>query len=181
MDTARCGDGAKSEFYHVDEGIRFDNGVARLRVEPSQIIFEQFEAKGIEGTLSVKGTVGWGAGQTQGVKATMVMNQLRPFARPDREVVLSGTADLGFDGVRVLDQGNIKVDKASLICRQPAHRSWITTCVLSKRPVRKPKPREYAAETDINVNLGDRFPFQRSWRGCLSGRRFARAFQRGLS
>ena len=156
--------GQNLSFYHVDEGIRFDNGVARLRVEPSQIIFEQFEAKGIEGTLSVKGTVGWGAGQAQGVKATMVMNQLRPFARPDREVVLSGTADLGFDGVRVFSiKGNIKVDKA-FIDLPPTRAPELDNDVrFVQAPGTKAKvERAYVTETDINVNLGDRFRFKGS-------------------
>ena len=156
--------GQNLSFYHVDEGIRFDNGVARLRVEPSQIIFEQFEAKGIEGTLAVKGTVGWGAGQAQGVKATMVMNQLRPFARPDREVVLSGTADLGFDGVRVFSiKGNIKVDKA-FIDLPPTRAPELDNDVrFVQAPGTKAKAeRAYVTETDINVNLGDRFRFKGS-------------------
>ena len=154
--------GQNLSVYHVDEGIRFDNGVARLRIEPSQIVFEQFEAKGIEGTLSVKGTVGWGDGQAQGVKATMVMNKLRPFARPDREVVLSGTTDLGFDGVRVFSiKGNIKVDKA-FIDLPPTRAPELDNDVrFVQAPGTKAKVEKvYATETDINLDLGPSFRFK---------------------
>ena len=154
--------GQNLSFYHVDEGIRLENGVARLRVEPSQVVFEQFEAKGIEGTLSVKGTVGWGAGEKQGVNATMVMNQLRPFARPDREVVLSGTADLGFDGVRVFTiKGNVKVDKAFLDLPPTLAPSLDSDVRFAQTPGVKTKvDKVYVTETDINVDLGKNFRFK---------------------
>lgn len=154
--------GQNLSFYHVDEGIRLENGVARLRIEPSQIIFEQFEAKGIEGTLSVRGTVGWGAGQKQGVKATMVMNQLRPFARPDREVELSGTTDLGFDGVRVFSiKGNVKVDKA-FIDLPPTRAPELDNDVrFVQAPDTKAQQKKvYVTETDINLDLGKNFRFK---------------------
>ena len=156
--------GQNLSFYHVDEGIRFDNGVVRLRVEPSQIVFEQFEAKGIEGTLSVHGTVGWGAGQSRGVKATMVMNQLRPFARPDREVVLSGTADLGFDGDRIFSiKGNVKVDKAFLDLPPTMAPSLDSDVRFAQAPGSKAQAKAhktYITETDINLDLGPRFRFK---------------------
>lgn len=104
--------GQNLSFYHVEEGLRLSDGVARLRIEPNRIVFEQFDLKGLEGTLSVNGVAGWGIGEQQGVNATMKMDHLRPFARPDREVVLSGAAQLGFDGQRLFSvKGDITVDR----------------------------------------------------------------------
>lgn len=99
------------EFYELDQGLRITDGVARIRVESSRLVFEQFEAKGVSGRLSVQGTVGWGA--QQGVNASLSMFALRPFARPDREVVLSGVTQLGFDGINQFTMsGQVNVDKA---------------------------------------------------------------------
>ncbi len=153
--------GQNLSFYHIDQGIRLTDGNARLLLESSQVVFEQFDAKGVEGSLSVKGTVGWG--ENQGIKAVMVMNQLRPFARPDREVVLSGTTNLGYDGVRVFTiKGDVKVDKA-FIDIPPSLPPSLGSDVHFAQPAGSKEDKAnggYTTETDINVDLGRNFRFK---------------------
>ena len=155
--------GQNLSFYELEQGIRLNEGVARIRVEPSQMVFEQFDAKGVEGTLSVDGTVGWGI--KQGVNAKMTMNHLRPFARPDREVVLSGTTQLGFDGVRLFTiTGDVLVDKA-LIDMPPFPPPSLGNDVHLAQPIGAGKNQAktdiaYATQVDLNLNLGNSFRFK---------------------
>ena len=155
--------GQNLSFYELEQGMRFNDGVARIRIEPSQMVFEQFDAKGVEGTLSIKGTVGWGV--KQGVNAQMIMNRLRPFARPDREVVLSGTTQLGFDGVRLFTiTGNVSVDKA-LIDMPPFPPPSLDNDVHLAKPVSAGNNQAqadvaYVTQVDLNLDLGNNFRFK---------------------
>ncbi|MBS1174521.1 MAG: tamB [Burkholderiaceae bacterium] len=155
--------GQNLSFYELEQGMRFSDGVARIRVEPSQMVFEQFDAKGVDGTLSVKGTVGWGV--KQGVNAQMTMNHLRPFARPDREVVLSGTTQLAFDGVRLFTiTGNVSVDKA-LIDMPPFPPPSLGGDVHLAQSATTAKNQgktdvAYATQVDLNLDLGNNFRFK---------------------
>jgi translocation and assembly module TamB len=156
--------GQNLSFYEVDQGMRFNDGVARIRVEPSQMVFEQFDAKGIEGTLSVQGTVGWGI--KNGVNANLTMNHLRPFARPDRELVLSGTTQLGFDGKGLFTiAGDVSVDKA-LIDLPPSPPPRLDGDVHFAQPPVTATSKQaaadvaYATQVDLNLNLGNNFRFK---------------------
>ena len=155
--------GQKLSFYELEQGMRFNEGVARIRIEPSQMVFEQFDFKGVEGTLSVQGTVGWGV--KQGVNAKMIMSHLRPFARPDREMVLSGTTQLSFDGVRLFSiTGNVAVDKA-LIDMPPFPPPSLGNDVHLAQPVTAARKQSqadvpYVTQVDLNLDLGNNFRFK---------------------
>jgi translocation and assembly module TamB len=101
----------------------------------------------------------------QGVNAQMIMNRLRPFARPDREVVLSGTTQLGFDGVRLFTiTGNVSVDKA-LIDMPPFPPPSLDNDVHLAKPVSAGNNQAqayvaYVTQVDLNLDLGNNFRFK---------------------
>lgn len=103
--------GQNLDLLHVEEGVRLKDGVIRLKLTESLVDFEQFDFSGVEGTFSVRGQASYGAsGNKMSVRITM--NQLRPFVRVDRQLTISGNAELGYDGAKKLTiTGKLRTDK----------------------------------------------------------------------
>jgi translocation and assembly module TamB len=105
--------GQNIDFLHVDEGVRLKDGVIKLKLTDSQVDFEQFDFNGIEGKFTVRGQVSYGAaGRT--LTARVSMDKLKPFVRLDRQLTLSGNADLGYDDTtnQLVITGKVRADKA---------------------------------------------------------------------
>ena len=103
--------GQNIDFLHVDQGFRLKDGVMRLKLADSSVIFEQFDFNGVEGKLSVRGQASYGSNKL--LTAQVRMDKLRPFVRLDRELVLSGNAELGYDGGNQFSiKGRVRADKA---------------------------------------------------------------------
>ena len=105
--------GQNIDFLHVDEGVRLKDGVIKLKLTDSQVDFEQFDFNGIEGKFTVRGQVSYGAaGRT--LTARVSMDKLKPFVRLDRQLTLSGNADLGYDDTtnQLVITGRVRADKA---------------------------------------------------------------------
>lgn len=103
--------GQNLDLLHVDQGFRLKDGVMRLKLADSSVTFEQFDFNGVEGTLSVRGQASYGSSRL--LTAQVTMDKLRPFVRVDRQLVLSGQAELGYDGGNQLSiKGRVRADKA---------------------------------------------------------------------
>ncbi|MGL4767525.1 MAG: translocation/assembly module TamB domain-containing protein [Formosimonas sp.] len=104
--------GKNLDFLHLEQGFRLKDGVMQLKLSDSSVTFEQFDFNGVEGKLSVRGQATYGnSGKL--LNAQVTMDKLRPFVRLDRQLVLSGQAELGYDGGNQFSiKGKVKADKA---------------------------------------------------------------------
>lgn len=170
--------GQNLDFLHVEHGFRLKDGVMRLKLTDTSVDFEQFEFNGVEGKVTVSGQAAFGAGGKI-LTAQVKMDKLKPFVRPDRQLTLSGQADLSYDGARdIMLKGDLRVDKAQIDMPPtlaPSLGNDVVVC--SKDPAKELRcPQAQTAQSttdpdknsnnglqttvDLNLDLGDRFRFK---------------------
>ncbi|TDR33096.1 translocation/assembly module TamB domain-containing protein [Hydromonas duriensis] len=163
--------GQNLDVLHVEQGFRLKDGVVRLKLTDTAVDFEQFDFNGVEGRLSVRGQASYGAGGRL-LTAQVSMDKLRPFVRLDRQLVLSGQAELGYDGLNQLEiKGKIRVDRA-LIDMPPSLPPSLgdDVVVCAKDPAKSIKcdakdkdspesPSGIVPSVNLVVDLGDNFRF----------------------
>ncbi len=165
--------GQHIDFLHVEQGFRLKDGVIRLNLTDSYVDFEQFDFNGVEGKLSVRGQASYGAGGRL-LTAEVTMDKLRPFVRLDRQLILSGQAELGYDGVSQLQiKGKVRADKALIDLPPtlpPSLGDDVVVCSTNPEKSRNCKiTNDKASATarlgivpsiDLTLDLGDNFRFK---------------------
>jgi translocation and assembly module TamB len=81
----------------VDQGIQLKDGVVRVMLSQNLVDFQQVEFHGASGTLRATGRVGLDNAEPD-LKASIVADKLELFASPDRQLSLSGSADIANGG-----------------------------------------------------------------------------------
>lgn len=165
--------GKNIDFLHVEQGFRMKNGVIRLKLNKSSVDFEQFDFEGVQGKLSVLGQASYGASGTL-LTAKVNIDKFSPFVRLDRHLIVSGVAELSYDGInQLLLKGNIRADEASINLPPtlaPSLNDDIVVC--SKDPKKSINcnagvDSQVATQStglipsiDLNLDLGQRFHFK---------------------
>jgi translocation and assembly module TamB len=94
-----------------DQGIQLKDGVAHIVMNNNVIDLRQIEFHGGSGTLRANGKVQLGDANPD-LKASIVADQLQLFASPDRQLMLSGQAQLANLNEQLHIDGKFVVDKA---------------------------------------------------------------------
>ncbi|MGI4902052.1 MAG: translocation/assembly module TamB domain-containing protein, partial [Janthinobacterium lividum] len=158
----------------VDEGVQFKHGVVRVAVTENRLDFQQVEFHGGDGVLRATGRVQLD-GSDPDLSAKIVADKFELFATPDRQLSLSGQANVGSAGPQggMTIGGKFTVDRALFDLPNSAApqlgddvvlvRSGGAEVAAEPLPVtsasEKPEGR-FAPRTNITIDLGQHFRFR---------------------
>ncbi len=170
-------DGDKLAVTLFDQGIQFNDGSIHVVMDDNIIDLRQIEFHGGNGTLRATGKVQLGTDNPD-LKATIVADKLQLFASPDRQLMLSGQAQLAnvaeqlqINGKFVVDQALFDLPKTSapklgddvVIVRKGNAAKAGAASSQEKLTAATEKPAgRFAPVINIQVNLGDNFRFNGS-------------------
>jgi translocation and assembly module TamB len=160
-----------------DQGIQLKDGVAHIVMDDNVIDLRQIEFHGGSGTLRANGKVQLGDTNPD-LKATIVADQLQLFASPDRQLMLSGQAQLAnlneqlrIDGKFVIDKALFDLPKSSapklgddvVIVRKGATAKAGVASTQDKLTAATERPAgRFSPSINILVDLGNNFRFNGS-------------------
>jgi translocation and assembly module TamB len=169
------GDGLSATL--VDQGIQLKDGVIRVMLSQNLVDFQQVEFHGASGTLRATGRVRLDNDDTD-LTASIVADKLQLFAAPDRQLSLSGSANIangGHLGGMQID-GKFTVDHALFDMPESAAPELGDDVVIvrpdgttrggtpppevqAQQATSKPVPR-FAPRANIDLDLGRDFRFR---------------------
>ena len=142
-----------------EQGVNLRNGQLRAQLAGDRLLLQRLYLEGITGNAVVDGSVRFG-GSIPEMQLNLVANKLEALSRPDRTVVVSGTAAVVRDATRFTVDGRFKADRA-LIEFAPAGRPTISDDVIVLGRGKPAPPPKKEAEVPLVVNLvadlGDNF------------------------
>ena len=142
-----------------EQGVNLRNGQLRAQLAGDRLLLQRLYLEGITGNAVVDGSVRFG-GSAPEMQLNLVANKLEALSRPDRTVVVSGTAAVVRDATRFTVDGRFKADRA-LIEFAPAGRPTISSDVIVLGRGKPAPPPKKEAEVPLVVNLvadlGDNF------------------------
>lgn len=161
----------------VDQGIQLKDGVVRVMLSQNLVDFQQVEFHGASGTLRATGRVGLDNAEPD-LKASIVADKLELFASPDRQLSLSGSADIANGGHLGAMQinGKFTVDHALFDMPESAAPELGDDVVIvrpdgttrggtppaeeqAQQAASKPAPR-FSPRANIEIDLGRNFRFK---------------------
>lgn len=165
--------GQNIDFLHVEQGFRMKNGIVRLKLNESSLDFEQFDFEGIKGKLSVLGQASYGASGKL-LTAQVTIDKFSPFVRLDRQLVVSGVAELSYDGAnQLLLKGNVRADEAKINLPPTLAPSLSDDVIVCSNDIKKSircnasinnqvasRSVGLVPSIDLNLDLGERFYFK---------------------
>jgi len=152
-----------------DQGIRLKDGIARLSMDGEVIDLHQLEFHGSSGTLKATGKVKLGDADPD-LQATIVAEQLELLASPDRQLMLSGQAQLTNNHNQLRIDGKFIVDKALFDLPKSSAPKLSDDVVIvhpsgktaSAVPAGEQAADRFAPVMNIMVDLGNNFRFKGS-------------------
>ncbi len=98
-------------FTLYDQGIQLEKGTVRITMDQNVIDLQQIEFHGGNGTIRANGKVRLDESDPN-LNALIVADHLEIFAKPDRQLMLSGNATIANISEQLHIKGNFTVDKA---------------------------------------------------------------------
>jgi translocation and assembly module TamB len=142
-----------------EQGVRLQGGQLRAQLAGDRLLLQRLYLQGRTGSATADGSVRFGAGEPA-MQLNLVADKLEALSRPDRTVVLSGTAALVRDAARFALDGRVQVDRA-LIEFAPQGRPTMSddVIVLGRGQAQAPQKKEAELPLTINLaaDLGDNF------------------------
>jgi len=148
-----------------DQGILLKDGIARLVMSNNVVDLRTLQFHGSSGTLNGSGKLRMGGTDPQ-LQASIVADQLQLFASPDRQLMLSGQAQLANINDQLHIDGKFVVDKALFdLPTTSAPKLGNDVVILSKTNTAAgtsgTEPADSLAPViNILINLGDKFRFK---------------------
>ncbi|MCL2309903.1 MAG: translocation/assembly module TamB domain-containing protein [Proteobacteria bacterium] len=143
--------------HDTETGIMLDDGNVRLALNEQSVAIERFAFKGGRGEMTMTGDVDLREGKPR-AKLAIKADRLRLIRRPDMTLVVTGSADLGYDEQGVSLLGNLKTNYGSIQYRDsdvPGLSDDVV--VVGEQPQ---EPSVNLANVQFDVDLGDNFRFR---------------------
>lgn len=163
-------DGDQLDITLFDEGIHLKDGIVRIRLDDDIIDLRQIVFHGSSGTLKASGKVRLGASDPD-LQASIVADRLQLLASPDRQLMLSGQAQLTNVNDQLRMNGKFVVDNALFDLPKSSAPQLSDDVVIMRQngrirrtnsvPGNKPTSR-FAPFITIQVDFGNNFRFNGS-------------------
>ncbi|MCA1247525.1 translocation/assembly module TamB domain-containing protein [Massilia sp. MS-15] len=143
-----------------EQGVRLQNGELRASLAGDQLQLQRLRFQGRQGSASAEGSLRFSSGLAA-ADLRLSLDKLEALSRPDRTVVLSGTASLVRNAERFALEGKVRADRA-LIEFAPQGRPTMSDDVIvlgqgGARPQPSNKKEELPLTIDLRADLGDEF------------------------
>ncbi|WP_192804973.1 translocation/assembly module TamB domain-containing protein [Noviherbaspirillum aerium] len=159
--------GDKLSLTLYEQGVRLNDGTARIVVDNNVIDLREVIFHGGDGTLRMAGRVPL-FDESQGLQATITADKLQLLASPSGQLTVSGQATAARVNEQMQVVGNFTVDRALFSLPEKTAPKLDGDVVVirgdqppPKRPAagEAPKASPYAPRIDVTVGLGDDFRF----------------------
>jgi translocation and assembly module TamB len=149
--------GERLQFSLPAQGVHFSDGSLKAELHDDTLLLKQLTLRGGQGRLSGTGSASLKNGAPV-LQLALGADKLEVLARPDRHLVLSGTADVAVQEKRVRVTGKLKADEGLIELPKAGEPTLSDDVVVLGRPPKAEKkglPR--AAELNLDLDLGERF------------------------
>jgi translocation and assembly module TamB len=140
-----------------EPGVFLDRGTLRGTFEASRLILDELVLRGGDGTLTVKGTYGFGKGD--GLELVAAADRLELLTRPDQKLTVSGNIDGSVVEGRLTATGKITTDSARIEVLPQTAPTLSSDVVVKGREAeaeRRAAGRSFA-DIDLELDLGKQF------------------------
>lgn len=150
-----------------EQGVRLNDGIARIVVNDNVIDLRQVLFRGGDGTLTMTGRIPL-FDESQGLQANITADKLQLLASPSGQLTLSGQATAARLNQQMQVTGNFTVDRAlfSLPEKSAPKLDGDVVVIRGNQPPPEkpaageaPKASPYAPRIDVTVGLGEDFRF----------------------
>lgn len=142
-------------FRWPDVGARYTDGSLDLAFADDALSVKQLTLKGGSGTVTGTGEIGLTGGEAIG-HVDLALKQFQVLARPDRQVVVSGSGGLVLAPDRLILTSQLKLDRADIRLADQSGPTLSEDVLVVGRP--QPPPRPAASvpiDLDVSVDLND--------------------------
>lgn len=140
-----------------DQGIRFTEGSFQAGVQDQALHLDHLTMRGGEGNLKGQGRLAFG-GEAPVMQLSLQADKLEVFSLPDRNLVLSGTADASATGKKVRVAAKLKADWGLIELPRGDEPTPSNDVVVVNQPnIEEKGTLPYALNFDMELDLGERF------------------------
>jgi len=140
-----------------EQGVRLSDGRIRADLQGHILHLTELSMRGGAGSLQGHGDLDFG-GKSPAMQLALQLDKLQLLSRPDRHLVLSGTADATVAGKQIKLVAKLKADKGVILMPEgDAPSASDDVVVLGNNGAAQKKTSPYAVNAELDFDLGDHF------------------------
>ncbi|RJG11305.1 translocation/assembly module TamB domain-containing protein [Massilia cavernae] len=143
----------------AEQGVKLSNGKLRAQLAGDQLLLQRLSFNGVQGTMAADGFIRFSGGETT-AQLKLVADKLEALSRPDRTVVVTGSATMVRTPERFTLDGKFRADRALVELAPQGRPTMSDDVIVLGRTSTAQKAREKKGmplAVDIEADLGDSF------------------------